>query len=287
MEFRITPKQMGYPDDWQSKIPEGYVVDGAGVPEREPDTVFLSRDHGIFHSEKNPSRGHAFFCIRLRKKQEPLADIEQRYGKGATPESVWAKACLNPEDYGKPRYGPQDSVAHGWVQSYHDKTFFGVVDSHMASDEDLVWAPKLTPKQKEISQVYPGCYSIEDVLKNSAPCPITNPRFEFRVPQVDGRGYWCTRSRKSWYPENTPRAYGCKLVIALPRTKTVTRKRIIFEQIEDRKRPLRPGEHGFLCGIPLAVSNHDTRPLCGGYIPCRRTDEEFQVEVEDTDGSAS
>lgn len=39
----------------------------------------------------------------LRKKELPLTEVEKKYGKGETAESVWAKHCPNPQDYGKPR----------------------------------------------------------------------------------------------------------------------------------------------------------------------------------------
>lgn len=34
-----------------------------------------------------------------------LTEIEEWYGEGATPESVWAKYCPDPSKYGKPRFG--------------------------------------------------------------------------------------------------------------------------------------------------------------------------------------
>jgi hypothetical protein len=34
-----------------------------------------------------------------------LTEIEEKYGEGATPESVWAKHCPCPEKYGKPKFG--------------------------------------------------------------------------------------------------------------------------------------------------------------------------------------
>lgn len=34
-----------------------------------------------------------------------LTEIEEKYGEGATPESVWAKYCPCPKKYGKPRFG--------------------------------------------------------------------------------------------------------------------------------------------------------------------------------------